>query len=435
MTRKTKNILASLTLAASLAATSVSVGAFSDVSESHWAKEPIRALSAAGYINGYTDGSFGPDNKITRAEFVTIINNVKANTKISSKTFSDLSADAWYYNAINSAVAAGYIGGYDDGTVKPDANLTRAEAAVIAYRAWGLTPEGNVNFADSASIGDWASSQIATLVSKNIIGGYDDNTFRPNETITRAEVAKIVYRLIEMEKNIAKTTSTSPKPVSIGSVIISNGGSSTSSGSGSGGSGSGSNSSSKKDTLSKTEIKEAGAAADTFLDSDADEKDVINSLKDMVDINKSVNGGSKVTVKSDNVELYNVAINELEDFYKAIADEDDADDKNEAIKTAAEVTAVVVDVTNEVVKEAINLISSDEELTKEVLDKKVSEFRDILDEKLDDTKLSKSEVADVKAAAAAVYNDYYEKCLDLIEDAEEIEGTVTAGKIWELFNK
>ena len=75
MTRKTKNIRASLTLAASLAATSVSAFAFTDVNETHWANEPISALSAAGYINGYTDGSFGPDNQITRAEFVTIINN------------------------------------------------------------------------------------------------------------------------------------------------------------------------------------------------------------------------------------------------------------------------------------------------------------------------------------------------------------------------
>lgn len=220
MTRKTKSILAALTVAASLAATSVSAFAFSDVSEWHWAKQPIEELNSAGYISGYEDGNFYPSNAISRAEFVTIINNIMGNTYLSDIKYNDVSPYAWYADSISRAVAAGYISGYADGTIKPDAMLTRAEAAVIAYRAWKLSPEGSLKFADNEKIGNWAAAQIATLSSKNIINGYDDNTFRPDSFISRAEVANIIYRLTEMEKTVKETQSGAMNKVGISNTLV-----------------------------------------------------------------------------------------------------------------------------------------------------------------------------------------------------------------------
>ena len=212
--------VAAVVLAAGMIASSMTVFAFTDVNKGNWAEAPITALSNAGYVNGYTDGSFRPDDCITRAEFVTIINNIKGNTAVSEKAFSDLANSAWYYDSIGKAVAAGYIAGYDDNTVRPDDYITREEACVIAYRAWNLTPSGKVNFVDSNEIGAWSKAQVATLVNKKIINGYEDGSFRPAGYMSRAEVAKMLYCLISMDNNIAKTTSTDKKGVIGGTLIV-----------------------------------------------------------------------------------------------------------------------------------------------------------------------------------------------------------------------
>lgn len=219
MKKKIKAIGA-LLLASGILASSLSAFAFSDINSENWANTAVTALSEAGYINGYEDGTFRPDANITRAEFVTIINNMKGNTIGSNKAFSDLADSSWYYESIGKGVAAGYISGYDDNTVRPDAFITRQEAAVIAYRAWNLTPKGDVSFSDSSEIGSWARAQVATLVSKKIINGYEDGTFRPSSYMTRAEVAVMINNLKIMEENIAKTTNKDPKGVISNSLII-----------------------------------------------------------------------------------------------------------------------------------------------------------------------------------------------------------------------
>jgi len=414
MTRKTKNILAALTLSASMAVSSASALAFTDVDGAHWANVPITSLNQAGYINGYADGSFAPDSQITRAEFVTIINNIKGGSIIGDKSFTDLSADAWYYNAIMSAVGAGYISGYDDNTVRPDAKLTRAEAAVIAYRAWGLDPEGKVTFADSASIGDWCESQIATMASKNIITGYDDNTFRPNETITRAEVATIIYRLIEMEKSIANSvasTNIKPNYGGVSNLLIGGGGSS------SGGTSDGDTS----DKPGKPEPDEViGDSIDVITDSD-DEDEIIEAIEEILDVNNS-----NVKVKEANVDVYVKAIDELDSIYDAVEDEESAE-------AASEATAIVVDVVNDVVKDAIDTISGDEELTEELLDEKIAEYKDVLADKLDDSKkLSDSDIKAVEEAAANVYDEYYGKIKSALDEAAELGEDVTVADIMKL---
>ncbi|MCH5186479.1 MAG: S-layer homology domain-containing protein, partial [Oscillospiraceae bacterium] len=246
MKKSIKAGLVSTTLAASLLLSTTGVFAFTDVDSGHWAANDIAKLSGSGYINGYEDGTFAPDSFITRAEFVTIINKVMGVTARTYKVYPDVSTDAWYAEQIDIASTAGYINGYDDGTIKPDAPISRAEVAVVCYKAWGLTPEGNVGFTDSSSIGSWAKVQIATLAAKNILSGYEDGSFRPGDAIKRAEVAKIISRLLDMKSGNTVTSVTqqgigTPAGLANTSVIIKGGNSSSGSSSGSSSSSSSSN--------------------------------------------------------------------------------------------------------------------------------------------------------------------------------------------------
>lgn len=202
---KKKSIIMSVALAASMLATSMSAFAYTDISADHWAKSYIDGLSGSKYISGYQDGTYKPDSYITRAEFAKILTNIFGVIDKSGVTLTDVADSAWYADTMKIAVKAGYITGYSDGTVRPEANITRQEAAVMVYRAWGLSPEGNVSFTDKNEIADWAANQIATLSAKNVIGGYSDGSFQPNKFITRAEVAKIISNAITLGINKVTT--------------------------------------------------------------------------------------------------------------------------------------------------------------------------------------------------------------------------------------
>ena len=240
-----KKKLFSVALAASMLATSMSAFAYSDVTEGHWAKSYIDDLSGKKYVSGYEDGTYKPDALVTRAEFAKILVNIFGVIDQANVSISDLNDSAWYAEPVKIAIKAGYLTGYSDNTVKPENPITRQEAAVMVYRAWELTPEGSLNFADNAEIADWASNQVATLVAKNVLNGYEDGTFRPNNNITRAEVAKILSGALKLERKTASTVTpsgTTGGTVHIGGTGItkypsSGSGSSGSSGGGGGGEG------------------------------------------------------------------------------------------------------------------------------------------------------------------------------------------------------
>src|SRR5665647_2186753 len=99
--------------------------------QGHWANQQVSKWVDSGYISGYPDGTFKPDNSITRAEFITLVNKAYGYTEIAPITFSDVSPDAWYANAVAVAIAAGYINGFPDGTMRPDSPISREQAATI----------------------------------------------------------------------------------------------------------------------------------------------------------------------------------------------------------------------------------------------------------------------------------------------------------------
>lgn len=171
---------------------------------SHWAKVDIQTALDTGMATGYPDGTFRPDQAITRAEFVTMINNKYEFIDTADSTFSDITADAWYAAFIDAAVAAGYITGYSDETVKPDASITRQEAAVIFNILNELTAVSDTpDFTDAALIADWGRDAIIAVSEKNIMIGYPDGSFKPDNQITRAEAIIAIMNSFNYSESIA----------------------------------------------------------------------------------------------------------------------------------------------------------------------------------------------------------------------------------------
>ena len=152
------------------------------------------------YIVGYEDGSVQPEGDITRAEVATIFFRLltdESRNEFWSQTnnYTDVPADAWYNNAVSTLTNAGIIDGYEDGTFKPDGNITRAEFATIAVRFFEATYDGGDLFSDIA--GHWAQDYINEAANAGIVDGYPDGTFRPQQYITRAEAMTMVNRTID----------------------------------------------------------------------------------------------------------------------------------------------------------------------------------------------------------------------------------------------
>lgn len=154
------NKLLPLALTAAMIVPSVpAMAAPSDIA-GHWAESVITQWQSKGLIQGYEDGTFKPGNTITRAEFVTLMNNAKGFWSEGSINFSDVKNGSWFYSAVARAVAAGYVKGYSDGSFKPGNTITRAEAAVMIANAARLSANeaGAYRFTDVGSIPAWAQS-------------------------------------------------------------------------------------------------------------------------------------------------------------------------------------------------------------------------------------------------------------------------------------
>ena len=151
------------------------------------------------FLVGYTDGTFGPERNMTRAEVTTMFarlltEQIEAD-KTYSNTFSDVPKGYWAANYIGYMQQFGIITGYSDGSFRPDAPVTRAEFAAIASRFEKLT-EGSKSFTDVSDT-YWAARYINFAATRGWATGYSDGTFKPENTITRAEVAAVTCRLLE----------------------------------------------------------------------------------------------------------------------------------------------------------------------------------------------------------------------------------------------
>ena len=153
------------------------------------------------YIIGYEDNTVRPENNITRAEVATIFfrlltDDSRARFWSQTNDFSDVSANDWFNNAVSTMANAGVLTGYPDGTFKPNAPITRAEFAAIAARFSDVTYNGKCSFTDVAAT-YWAADEIALAEHLGWITGYPDDTFRPGRNITRAEAMTLINRVLE----------------------------------------------------------------------------------------------------------------------------------------------------------------------------------------------------------------------------------------------
>ncbi len=149
---------------------------FTDCDEGSWYDEAVRNMSVAGIVNGYTDNTFRPNNKITRAEFVTMLMQNEAVSKYEDTPFTDVSKDLWYADYIYSAYKAGYISGYKDGTFCPDSPITRAEAVTILNNVLDRSDMTNVEnpFTDVKDT-HWAYEQILEAAVKHTVNQKGEN--------------------------------------------------------------------------------------------------------------------------------------------------------------------------------------------------------------------------------------------------------------------
>lgn len=165
----------------------------------HWAQSQIENLITKGVISGYPDNTFKPGNTITRAEFMVMVNRTFSFTNTTTINFKDVQPTDWFAAEIGKAQAAGYISGYPDGTMKPNNQISRQEAAIMIAKAAKLdiSVGADLNFKDAASIADWSRAYIAAMVKANYLNGYPDGTFQPDKSIQRAEAAVILNAVIK----------------------------------------------------------------------------------------------------------------------------------------------------------------------------------------------------------------------------------------------
>lgn len=148
------------------------------------------------YLYGYPDGSFDPNKNMTRAEVAQMFFNLLTNKDVKATvTFPDVKNDQWYAQAVNTMATLKVVNGYTDGTFKPNAKITRAEFTAIAMRFGELNTDGENTFRD-VSKNDWFYKYIVGSIQYGWINGYPDGTFKPNATITRAEVTTIVNKML-----------------------------------------------------------------------------------------------------------------------------------------------------------------------------------------------------------------------------------------------
>jgi hypothetical protein len=176
---------------------------FTDVSSTHYAKTSIERLVRDGVVTGYKDGSFKPNQNVSRVEIAVMISralDLQPSAGYTTK-LKDVNPNAWYGKDLLGALEKGIIGGYSNNTFKPNEATTREQMATMV--ASTLIKAGKkasaadlTKFKDASEGSAWSKGSLAIAVSSGILGGYADNTLRPKKEITRAEAVVMINRLL-----------------------------------------------------------------------------------------------------------------------------------------------------------------------------------------------------------------------------------------------
>lgn len=177
---------------------------FSDVASDNWASPFIQQLASRNIIAGFPDGTFRPNDPVTRAQFAALLlkafpNAPKVNTPVN---FSDVPSNYWGLQAIQNAYATGFLAGFPGGTFKPNDNIPRAQALVslsngLKYASTQPADSLLQAYTDASSIPAYARNSIAAATERRIVVNYPDVRFlNPNQTTTRADVAAFIYQAL-----------------------------------------------------------------------------------------------------------------------------------------------------------------------------------------------------------------------------------------------
>lgn len=179
---------------------------FNDINDESWSKNAVVELYNRGIVSGYEDGSFKPENNVTRAEFLKfIITAIEADISENeiSLPFSDTYDSEWYAPYVSAALKLEMVNGYDDETFRPDSYISREEAAAIVCRgidAMGISLDLyrlKITFEDENLISDYAVDFVYKLYSSGVINGDENQCFRPKDDMSRAETAQLIWNLID----------------------------------------------------------------------------------------------------------------------------------------------------------------------------------------------------------------------------------------------
>lgn len=176
---------------------------FEDVSESHWAYHVIKKMAAKQIVLGVNATTFAPEQSVTRAEFVSLLERALSLKAVKPTTFEDVDQTKWYASAIAAAFDAEIVSGKSSNIFAPDEGLSRQEMAVMIYKAYqyqtglSVTSEEVNVFNDADTISDWAKHEVAALKQLGLIQGRGKQLFMPNANVTRAECAQIISLFLQ----------------------------------------------------------------------------------------------------------------------------------------------------------------------------------------------------------------------------------------------
>ena len=200
------------------AGTEESPAAFTDVKEGEWYAEYVAAACELGAMQGKGGGKFDPEGSSTRAEFVAVLMRLSgAEAEDAAIPFTDVGPDDWFAPYVSWAVGNGYAKGYPDGTFRPDAVISRCETAALIHRfiegeGYGAVPDPDApdSFRDVPKDA-WYAAELDAARTSGLMKGDPDGSFRPDDVVTRAEIAVLAVRLTDIIEESKEYSS--PLPV------------------------------------------------------------------------------------------------------------------------------------------------------------------------------------------------------------------------------
>jgi hypothetical protein len=176
---------------------------FSDVQSNYWAAQFIQSLAQRGVIAGFPDGSFRPDEQVTRAQFAAMLNKAFQKNQVRQGiSFVDVRSNFWAANAIQQSYTTGFMSGYPGSRFEPNQAIPREQVLVSLTSGLGYTAQGNVEstlqyFSDSSNIAGYARSPIAAATENKIVVNYPNlKSLNPDRVATRAQVAAFIHQAL-----------------------------------------------------------------------------------------------------------------------------------------------------------------------------------------------------------------------------------------------